>query len=550
MLSVGQPLRSLHGSFPIQPTPPPVRHPFPLRSFLASTPMNFKHMNPTIEVMQPALFEESPAIALPKKTRRTAAQAIEEFGLKAPSKHGKNYVLDTNVLLHDPACLERFKENHLCILVDVLAELDKFKSEQTERGANARRVHRRLTDIFGNSQMVTRGVPTEGGGTIRLVIYDPDACPDNSDQLKQFYRIFPDRERVDHRILAACFLLRQYNPDGQVALVTKDINLQLKARAVSIECQDYLNDKVDAREVSNYEVRRVEVDSAELHRFASSGELDIEEQRRHGVAINEYVLLACGEKQTIPARLHFSGSFVRLNIPEVLKIPDGQSLKPLNLGQRCLIDALLNPDISLVTCYGHAGTGKTLVAVAAGLHEMFNRKYNGITVSRPVVSMGDQLGFLPGSLDEKMRPWLQPIHDALDLLMRPNVPLGPKRKQAKPGDSVSAKKPYEVLMEQGILEIEALCYIRGRSIPNRFFILDEAQQLTPQEAKTIVTRMSRDSKLVLVGDPAQIDNPYVDSRSNGLVYTRNRLKGQPFVAHVALNRGERSELAEAGAQLM
>jgi PhoH-like ATPase len=150
-----------------------------------------------------------------------------------------------------------------------------------------------------------------------------------------------------------------------------------------------------------------------------------------------------------------------------------------------------------------------------------------------------------------MRPWLQPIHDALDLLMRPNVPLGPKRKQQKTAASgLAVKKPYEVLMEQGILEIEALCYIRGRSIPNRFFILDEAQQLTPQEAKTIVTRMSRDSKLVLVGDPAQIDNPYVDSRSNGLVYTRNRLKGQPFAAHVALNRGERSELAEAGAQLM
>jgi PhoH-like ATPase len=263
------------------------------------------------------------------------------------------------------------------------------------------------------------------------------------------------------------------------------------------------------------------------------------------------VLLCSGEKQTIPARLQFDGNFVRLNIPEVLKIPDGQTLKPLNLGQRCLIDALLNPDISLVTCYGHAGTGKTLVAVAAGLHEMFNRRYNGITVSRPVVSMGDQLGFLPGSLDEKMRPWLQPIHDALDLLMRPNVPLGPKRKQQKPAtNGLAAKKPYEILMEQGILEIEALCYIRGRSIPNRFFILDEAQQLTPQEAKTIVTRMSRDSKLVLVGDPAQIDNPYVDSRSNGLVYTRNRLKGQPFTAHVALNRGERSELAEAGAQLM
>jgi PhoH-like ATPase len=153
-----------------------------------------------------------------------------------------------------------------------------------------------------------------------------------------------------------------------------------------------------------------------------------------------------------------------------------------------------------------------------------------------------------------MRPWLQPIHDALDLLMRPSTPLGPRRKQQKASTTnatpATVKKPYELLMEQGILEIEALCYIRGRSIPNRFFILDEAQQLTPQEAKTIVTRMSRDSKLVMVGDPAQIDNPYVDSRSNGLVYTRNRLKGQPFVAHIALNRGERSELAEAGARLM
>ncbi|MEP4807930.1 MAG: PhoH family protein [Luteolibacter sp.] len=508
-------------------------------------------MNPNTPSMQPALFEESPVAAAPRKSRRSAtSKAIEEFGLKAPSMLGKNYVLDTNVLLHDPACLERFKENHICILVDVLAELDKFKSEQSERGANARRVHRRLTEIFASEGVPTSGVSTEGGGTIRLVIYDPSACPDNSDRLKQFYRIFPDRERVDHRILAACFLLQQYNTDGQVALVTKDINLQLKARAVSIECQDYLNDKVDAREVSNYDVRRIEVDPTELHGFASRGEIGLEPDRRAGLSVNEYVLLSCGEKQTIPARLQANGMFVRLNIPEVLKIPDGQTLKPLNLGQRCLIDALLNPDISLVTCYGHAGTGKTLVAVAAGLHEMFNRKYNGITVSRPVVSMGDQLGFLPGSLDEKMRPWLQPIHDALDLLMRPSLPLGPKRKQPKPGAALNAKKPYEALMEQGILEIEALCYIRGRSIPNRFFILDEAQQLTPQEAKTIVTRMSRDSKLVLVGDPAQIDNPYVDSRSNGLVYTRNRLKDQPFSAHVALNRGERSELAEAGAQLM
>jgi PhoH-like ATPase len=502
---------------------------------------------------QCALFEESAKeTSTPKRRRNDSTPKPSDFGLTAPSQLVKNYVLDTNVLLHDPASLERFKENHLCIPVDVLAELDKFKSEQTERGANARRVHRRLTEMFSCAETVTRGVATPFGGTVRLVIYDPASCPKDSEMLNRFHRIFPDRERVDHRILAACLLLMQHN-SAPVVLVTKDINMQLKARAVGIDCQDYLNDKVDAREVSNYEVRRIEVDPNELQRFASSGEISLDEDRMEGVAVNEYVLLGAGEKQTIPARLTADGRFVRLNFPEVLKIPDGQALKPLNLGQRCLIDALLNPDISLVTCYGHAGTGKTLVAVAAGLHEMFNRRYTGITVSRPVVAMGEQLGFLPGSLDEKMRPWLQPIHDALDLLMRPAAPLGPRRKQQKANTNatpVAVKKPYELLMEQGILEIEALCYIRGRSIPNRFFILDEAQQLTPQEAKTIVTRMSRDSKLVMVGDPAQIDNPYVDSRSNGLVYTRNRLKGQPFTAHVALNRGERSELAEAGARLM
>lgn len=502
---------------------------------------------------QDVLFDETPPTAGLASRRRAGVSVPKpgDFGLTAPSQVVKNYVLDTNVLLHDPVALERFKENHLCIPVDVLAELDKFKSEQSERGANSRRVHRRLSELFSCAEKVTRGVTTAGGGTVRLVIYDPESFPKDSDLLNRFHRIFPAREQVDHRILAVCLLLMQHNT-APVVLVTKDINMQLKARACGIECQDYLSDKVDAREVSNYEVQRIEVDTNELQRFSSAGVIVLGPERLGDLAVNEYVLLGTGEKQTIPARFTADGCFVRLDFPEVLKIPDGQSLKPLNLGQRCLIDALLNPQLSLVTCYGHAGTGKTLVAVAAGLHEMFSRRYNGITVSRPVVAMGEQLGFLPGSLDEKMRPWLQPIHDALELLMRPSAPLGPRRKQQKSARSTpsAVKKPYEILMEQGILEIEALCYIRGRSIPNRFFILDEAQQLTPQEAKTIVTRMSRDSKLVMVGDPAQIDNPYVDSRSNGLVYTRNRLKGQPFAAHIALTRGERSELADAGARLM
>lgn len=474
---------------------------------------------------------------------------IKEFGLRAINNKAKNFILDTNVLLHDPACLSRFSDNHICITTDVLSELDKFKGEQSERGANARRVHRLLSAMFIGDSDVTKGVKTEGGGTVRLVIYDEKFNEKNSDVLSQFLRIFPDQQRIDHRILAATLLIGEYN-DSPCIMVTKDLNMQLKAKAVGIECQDYLNDKVEVSEVASYDMARVSVDLHEMQAFASTGVINIPHERRFGIVSNQYVYLFVDEKQTMPARLSQDGNFVRLQIPQVLKMPDGHHLKPLNIAQKCLIDALLNPDISLVTCYGQAGTGKTLVAIAAGLHEMFNRQYNGITISRPIVAMGESLGFLPGDLDEKMRPWLQPVYDALELLMEPPAASqGPRRKQVKK-ESSPAKKAYESLLESGEIEVEALCYIRGRSIPNRFFVLDEAQQLTPQEAKTIVTRMSRGSKLVLVGDPAQIDNPYVDSRSNGLVYTRNRLKGQEFAAHVVLNKGERSELAEAGAQLM
>ncbi|MBK1834126.1 PhoH family protein [Roseibacillus ishigakijimensis] len=499
----------------------------------------------------PIFEEEEAPRQLPSKNLppRLTKKKAREFGLIAPATLGKNFVLDTNVLLHDPGCLDRFADNHICLPADVLSELDRFKNEQSERGANARQVHRTLTQLFSNGQAPTTGVTTAGGGSVRLVVFDPNLCGKTTARMQQFFRVFPDRSRVDHRILGAALLVEEYN-SPPVIVVTKDLNMQLKAKAVGIECEDYLNDKVDPKEVSHYDLPRIEVSPSDLQGFASTGVLYVE-GAADDLAINEYVLLKAGPKQTMPARLNKEGEFVRLAIPEALRIPEGTSLKPLNLGQKCFIDALLNPDISLVTCYGQAGTGKTLVAIAAALSEVFARHYNGLTVSRPVVAMGEGIGFLPGTLDEKMRPWLQPVYDALDLLMVPPAAKGPRRKQQKGADTAEAgKKPYDKLIEQGIIEVEALCYIRGRSIPNRFFVLDEAQQLTPQEAKTIVTRMSRGSKLVLVGDPAQIDNPYVDSRSNGLVYTRKRLKGQPFVAHVSLSRGERSPLAEAGAQMM
>jgi PhoH-like ATPase len=490
--------------------------------------------------------------------KKRAAQSRNGHG---PATQVKTFVLDTNVLLHDPACLHRFEDNDVCIPVDVLGELDRFKGEPSERGANAREVHRTLSKFFGQPDVdVMEGVPTAGGGRVRLVVFDLDEARCTVG-VQRFERIFHDLEKPDHRILACALWMRERSASpSPVILVTKDLNMQLKARAAQVPCEDYLHDKVEARDVMHTEIARVEVTPHELQRFASSGELQLESRRTAALAVNEYVLLAAGEKQSMPARLTVLGLFKRLHVPEHIRIMQGRTIKPMNLGQACLLDALMNPEISLVTCFGQAGTGKTLLACAAGLSQVLANAFSGITVSRPIVAMGQGIGYLPGTLQDKMRPWLQPVYDALDLLTRPVTnPTFSKKKTARHGNAGAssmnvvaggASAPYDPLIQSGIVEVEALCYIRGRSIPDRFFILDEAQQLTPLEAKTVVTRMSRGSKLVLIGDPAQIDNPYVDSRSNGLVYTRRRMRGQPFAAHIPLSKGERSPLAEAGARLL
>lgn len=492
----------------------------------------------------------SPALGLARSGRPDATRTRRKISALA-----KNFILDTNVLLHDPSCIHRFQDNHVWVPVDVLSELDRFKNEQTERGANARAVHRTLTGIFAQPEAsVIDGVPTEGGGTLRLAVFDVSAKRKKTGPLAHFHRIFPDTDRIDHRILATVLLVRETGT-GAAILVTKDLNLQLKAMAVGVPCQDYLNDKVPAADVATA-IAELEVDPHELQRFASSSELALPEARVRGFVTNDYVLLRAGDRKTIPARLYADRVLRRLRLPNSLHIPRGIDLRPANLGQQCFVDAMLDPEISLVTCFGHAGTGKTLLAVAAGLHQVFAKDYNGITVSRPVVAMGETLGFLPGNLEEKMHPWLQPIYDAFEVLMPSGGPeANGKRGKKQPAKAEGpanngARKPYESMIDQGVVEIEALCYIRGRSIPRRFFVLDEAQQLTPREAKTIVTRMSKGSKLVMVGDPSQIDNPYVDSRSNGLVFVRNRMKGQSVTAHASLSKGERSDLAELGAELL
>ncbi|HZZ58302.1 MAG TPA: PhoH family protein, partial [Opitutaceae bacterium] len=315
-------------------------------------------------------------------------------------------------------------------------------------------------------------------------------------------------------------------------------------------------------------------------RFCSEGSFTLGREDARNLHLNEYVLLRSDEGKTMPAR--YGGDHVarRLKLPEFVKAPGGIPIRARNLEQQFLMDALLDDNIQIVTCFGKAGTGKTLLSAACALYQVCDdqSRYDGVSISRPVVSLGKDIGFLPGTLDEKMKPWLQPYYDALEVLLPSKPPKEPQfaakkvsnKKRKKREEQLLAAggvasvasgaggghghlapvKPYERLLKSGLVEIEALCFIRGRSIARRFFILDEAQQLTPHEVKTVITRISEGSKIVLIGDPAQIDNPYVDARSNGLVYCHNRMKGQAIAAHVKLTKGERSKLAELAADLL
>ncbi len=508
---------------------------------------------------------ENPNGALASKTRLRGSTKV------------KTFVLDTNVLLHDPQSIYKFEDNNLAIPVEVLEELDAIKAEQsTERGRNARRVHRILQDLLPDARSMHEGVDLPNGGTLSVIInpYLMEAGR-HSPAMERLRAILPDLSKKDNRIIAsALFVQEQYTPP--TILVTKDVNVQLKARALGLESQDYLNDKVPETP-DEHSYREIPVTVYELQRFCSEGRFDLGLDPAQGLFLNEYVLLRSDEGKTMPARYYGEGVVRRLHIPEFVKAPGGIAIRARNLEQQFFMDALLDPTISLITCFGKAGTGKTLISTACALHQTQDEQspYDGVSISRPVIALGKDIGFLPGSLDEKMKPWLQPYFDALEVLIPSKPSKDPqfaskkvsKKKQKKHQDSALSMapqptvssmtpahgpimKPYERLMRNGLLEIEALCFIRGRSIARRFFILDEAQQLTPHEVKTVITRISEGSKIVLIGDPAQIDNPYVDSRSNGLVYCHNRMKGHALSAHVKLSKGERSRLAELAADLL
>jgi PhoH-like ATPase len=506
--------------------------------------------------------------------------AVKKNEVSAP----KHYVLDTNVLLHDPQSMFQFENNVVHIPVEVLEELDRFKSESTTRGANAREVHRRLSERFRTTEQMKVGVRLENGGYLHIRINPKLKFDDHGWQLisesprfGELRKLFPDLTVSDNRILASAVYLADTN-SARTILVTKDINMQLKARVLAVEAQDYRTDRVEdgdirrtQRKSTQEEYESIDIDGYALQAFASQDHLHLASAAH--LPVNHYLLLRNAEEPThgVPARHVGAGVFRKLR-HEHISIRNGRSLVAANLGQRFLLDALYDPNISLVTVYGKAGTGKTLLSVGSALEQVQTGEYEKMLITRVIMPTGRDIGFLPGKTEEKMQPWVQPAYDALELLLsRPRKPDHFEHKKAsrrklppsggaKPplpmpqpsggGNGAKIARPWEALMQSGVLEIEAIAHIRGRSIPRAVFIVDEAQQLTPHEAKTLVTRMGKGSKIILIGDLAQIDNPYVDAHTNGLVFTRNRLQGQAFMAHVNLFKGERSEMAEVAANLM
>lgn len=431
----------------------------------------------------------------------------------------KVFVLDTNVLLHDAQSIFQFENNLIIIPMVVLEELDRFKRNADETGRNSRQISRYLDEIRTTGDIV-QGVILKSGGYIKI---DPTS--------------FSDKETPDNIIIKTANEQKKIYEGKQVILVSKDINLRIKASVLGIESSDYQHDQVDFDELYSG-VITVSVDSSIINTLYSKGSLSVEEIELPQLNPNQYVLL----KGSTPS--HRAIARFDANKKEILHISTNKKqiwgITSKNLEQTIALDLLLNDDIKLVSLVGKAGTGKTLLAVAAGLHKALDEGvYKKVVVSRPIVPMGKDLGYLPGDLMEKMSPWIKPIMDNIEFLISGN----------SESTTTSSAKGQD-LIDQGMLEIEPLTYIRGRSMPNLYLIIDESQNLSPHEIKTIITRAGEGTKIVLTGDCFQIDNPYIDSSSNGLTYTVDKFKDQAIAGHVTLVKGERSELAEIASNIL
>ena len=436
----------------------------------------------------------------------------------------KVFVLDTNVLLHDPKAIFHFQEHDVVIPIVVIEEIDHFKKDQTEIGRNARNVSRMMDRLRGQGSL-SKGVKMEGGGILKVDVtthaYDI-----------QFFSL--DKHKVDNHILGCAQELLKVRKE-KVVLVTKDTNLRIKADAMGLQAEDYTTDRVELEELyTGFDTWEVSPEKVDL---LFDGGLALEEGKE--LYPNQFVTLVDQHNPAHTALARYDPADKLLKPMKRMEMPPW-GVKARNREQQFALDLLLDDSVQVVTLVGKAGTGKTLLAIAAGLQQVVDEeRYNRLLVSRPVMPMGRDLGFLPGDVEEKLRPYMQPIYDNLDFIVAANMEM--RRRVSM----TSAQ-----LEEGGYLSVEPLTYIRGRSIPNQYIIVDEAQNLTPHEVKTILTRAGDGTKVVLTGDPYQIDNPYVDASTNGLSFLAEHFKGLDLSGHVTLMKGERSRMAELASNLL
>jgi len=439
----------------------------------------------------------------------------------------KTYVLDTSVCLTDAKCLHKYQNNDIVIPLKVLEEIDKHKKRQDSVGANARKIIRTFDALRARGNLQKGVRMGRGKGFLRVNYGDASLLPGDLDP-----------NIADNLIISTALSESKKSPVRKVILVSRDINMRVICDSVGVQSEGYALDKVIENHTSLYDGFTTKlVDDQIVDQFYEGGDIYLEDDK--GVNPNQFVMLvsSSNEKKTALARYIARGNPLR----EIYHVP-GKGLwgvSPRNKEQSFALDLLLDPNIPFVSLVGKAGSGKTLLAIAAGISQVlrdpFEKNvplYKKLVVSRPVQPMGKDIGFLPGSMEDKMRPWLMPIQDNLQYLM---------------GDD---KVTLEDYMDKGIIELEALTYIRGRSISNAFIVIDEAQNLSMHEIKTIMTRVGEGTKLVLTGDIEQIDNVYVDETSSGLVHAVEKFKRTPLTGHITLKKGERSRIATLAAEIL
>ena len=445
--------------------------------------------------------------------------------MKMAKKISKVFVLDTNVILHDSSCINHFQEHDVVIPITVLEELDHFKTGNQTLNFHAREFLRELDDLSG-VKLFDGGLkigPRQGNISIKL---DREIHPDLS---KNFSSKIPD-----HQILNIAYHLAKTTPSKQIILVTKDVNLRMKAKAAGLLSQDYTTDHVKDISTLYKGHRRIDETPNELMNQLYEAPFEVDPTESFPMELpapNEYFILRNDHRSALATNNAFKKRIIRID-----KNP-AYGIIPRNAEQTFVLDALMNPDIKLVTITGKAGTGKTLLALAAALESRKN--YAQIFMARPVVPLSNKdIGFLPGDIQSKLDPYMQPLYDNLGVIRNQFPESSPKHQKIKD------------MLDQQKLMIAPLSYIRGRSLVKIFFIVDEAQNLTPHEVKTIITRAGDGTKLVFTGDIFQIDHPYLNLESNGLSYLIDRMHGQNLYAHINLEKGERSELADIASTLL